>query len=118
MRSDPMTPADAEALARTLMDLHGLTAWEFAFSRSKRLLGRCVYPEDGRPGRIVLSKPYVEHNDEASVRDSVLHEIAHAHTPGDVHGELWKAKCRELGADPERVKHDFVRPPGRFRSVC
>lgn len=36
--------------------------------------------------------------------DTLLHEIAHALTPGDGHGKLWQAKAMELGARPTTHK--------------
>ena len=60
---------------------------------------------------ISLSRYYVLANEEAAVMDTVLHEIAHALTPGDGHGAKWKAACVKLGAVP---KQGFV--PGESRS--
>ena len=36
------------------------------------------------------------------MRDTILHEVAHALTPGDNHGPLWRRVCRQIGARPER----------------
>jgi predicted SprT family Zn-dependent metalloprotease len=41
-------------------------------------------------------------NSDAEVLDTLLHEIAHALTPGDGHMARWKAKCVEIGAKPQR----------------
>ena len=66
----------AQQCANDLMAEHGLTAggWSFAFNRRKRSLGICNYT--GK--RIELSSAFVARNDEAAVRDTILHEIAHA----------------------------------------
>ena len=66
----------AEQIAEHLMTRHGLMGrgWSFAFNRRKRSLGLCHYTAR----RIELSSHFVEMNDETQVRDTVLHEIAHA----------------------------------------
>ena len=99
----------AEDLARSLMDQHGLENWLFGFSCAVVRIAECRYPYRAVPGRIRLSLLYVRLNDEAKVRDSILHEIAHALTPGDQHGLAWQKKCRELGCDPNRFSHDLER---------
>jgi predicted SprT family Zn-dependent metalloprotease len=110
-----MDPFDASALARRLMDEHGLTDWSFRFNRRKRALGLCVYVLK----RIELSWYFVRCNDEAAVRDTVLHEIAHAlagHAAG--HGPKWKAACRRVGARPERCDRSAAMPRGRWQATC
>ena len=103
---------EAQHLARTLMREHGLsTDWSFRFDRARRRFGSCRVREK----LITLSRALTFMNSQAEVRDTILHEIAHALTPGDGHGRPWKAKCRELGAKPVRCYGDesVVSPPRR-----
>jgi len=112
--------ATARELARRLMAAHGLTAWAFAFNTNVRRAGVCRYPAGARPGRIELSRHFVQRNPEAEVRDTILHEIAHALIgPRHGHDAVWKAKCVEIGARPERCFGGAVEmPPGRWRATC
>lgn len=111
-----MTLADARALAEELIALHGLADWSFGFDRARRRLGSC------RPAqrRITLSAPLTRLNRADVVRDTILHEIAHALTPGDGHGRAWRAACRRVGARPERCAADgkVVLPPAPYALVC
>jgi predicted SprT family Zn-dependent metalloprotease len=111
-----MTLEAARALATGLMARHGLRDWNFAFDRARKRLGSC------QPSlrRITLSAALTRLNDEDVVRDTILHEIAHALTPGDGHGARWRATCRRLGARPERLvpSHEVVLPPAPHVLVC
>ena len=101
---------DAKLLARRLMDGHGLHGWTFHFDHARRRFGSCQFALR----RITLSRPLTLLNDESQVADTLLHEIAHALTPGSGHGPAWKAKCLELGAVPRRCYTDAtVRSPAR-----
>jgi predicted SprT family Zn-dependent metalloprotease len=91
-------PIDAKLLAWNLLQAHGLTGWRFQFDHARRRFGSCRT----RAKLITLSKPLTLLNDESQVRDTLLHEIAHALTPGAGHGSVWKAKCLEIGAVPKR----------------
>jgi predicted SprT family Zn-dependent metalloprotease len=110
----------AKTLATQLMSEHGLTEWQFRFNSNKRRAGVCRYPSRGKPGRIELSKHYVLRNPADEVRDTILHEIAHALVGhGHGHDEVWKAKCVEVGARPERCYGEEVEmPKGRWRATC
>jgi predicted SprT family Zn-dependent metalloprotease len=110
---------EARNLATDLMRQHGLAGWTFRFDRARRRFGSC------QPTRrtITLSRALTLLNDLDQVRDTLLHEIAHALTPGDNHGPRWKAKCVELGAKPERcyTHEQVVAPPrreARYRIGC
>lgn len=105
----------AAKLADDLMQTHGLTGWSFGFNRAKRQLGVCRFAAK----RIELSAHFVSANDEAAVRDTLLHEIAHALAGREAgHGPRWKAICAELGCKPERLDHEAVMPEGRWRAKC
>jgi predicted SprT family Zn-dependent metalloprotease len=104
---------EASHLARQLMREHGLTAlgWTFAFDHARRRFGRCDYTNK----RITLSRPLTFLNGVDEVRDTVLHEIAHALSPGAGHGAQWRAACARVGARAVRCydEADVVSPPRR-----
>jgi predicted SprT family Zn-dependent metalloprotease len=114
---EPLTAARAEEvrrLARDLFAAHGLAGWTFGFNRRKRSLGVCFYHRRA----IELSLPFVERNGPAEVRDTLLHEIAHALVgPGHGHDALWRRKCLEVGARPVRCGRAAM-PEGRWRARC
>jgi predicted SprT family Zn-dependent metalloprotease len=114
-------PYDARQLAWDLMRQHGLLAagWTFKFDHARRRFGSCR----PRSRAITLSRPLTLLNGDDQVRDTILHEIAHALTPGDGHGPQWKAKCREIGARPQRCYTDAdvsspPRKPAPYRIGC
>ena len=88
----------AQRLAHELMKQHGLSDWTFRFDRARRRFGSC----QPRSKTLTLSRTLAFLNSETEVRDTILHEIAHALTPRDGHGIQWKRKCIEIGARPER----------------
>lgn len=103
-------------MARELMDKHGLTDWSFTVDFAKRRFGRCQY----RSKTISLSLPLVKLNSEDEVRDTMLHEIAHAiagHSAG--HGSQWRRTAHAVGARAERCFGDqVVTPPKAFKGIC
>lgn len=107
-------------MAVGLMARHGLAGWQFAFNDNARRAGVCFYPSGVMRGRIELSVHFVERNGDDVVRDTVLHEIAHALVGKEHgHGPVWKAKCVEIGAKPERCYGSGVNMPrGRWRTEC
>jgi len=64
----------ARILAVTLMQQHGLVGWTFKFDHARRRFGCCNFTRR----TISLSRPLTFLNDDAEVRDTILHEIAHA----------------------------------------
>ncbi len=105
----------AQRLSLALMRRHALDQWLFAFNRRKRCLGLCRHHEK----RIELSIFYVGANDEDSITDTILHEIAHALAgPSAGHGPRWKAMCEKIGAKPQRLDHEATMPGGRWKAVC
>ncbi|HEY7425103.1 MAG TPA: SprT-like domain-containing protein [Gemmataceae bacterium] len=101
-------------LALELMTRHGLHDWNFGFNRRKRAMGLCRYAAR----TIELSIYLVDRNGAEEVRDTILHEIAHA-LVGSEHGHdaVWKRKCLEIGAKPERCGQADM-PSGRWQACC
>lgn len=89
----------AKELALKHMTAHGLIAkgWSFDFDSAERRMGVCKHG----PKHISISRHYTEHADEAQVVNTILHEVAHALTPGAKHGPVWKAMASRLGATPK-----------------
>lgn len=84
-------------LAEELMGEHGLQTWSFKLDHAKNRLGACDYVSR----TLSLSKHLVKNGDEAVIRETVLHEIAHALVgPGHGHDVVWQAQARKLGVDP------------------
>ena len=106
----------AQSIAITLLAEHGLREWHFGWNRRKRSLGLCRY----RERRIELSMYFVRDNDETQVRDTILHEIAHALAGRKAaHGPAWKDIARRLGCEPRACDGGLaVMPKGRWRAKC
>src|SRR4051794_1787659 len=106
--------AEARRLALELMARHGLHGWSFQFNWRKRSMGLCRFAVR----TIELSAPFVEYNGEDEIRDTILHEIAHALVgPGHGHDAVWKRKCLEIGAKPQRCGQADM-PEGKWRAAC
>lgn len=86
-------------MARAVLDEHGLEDWTVVFDRAKRRAGVC------RPDlrQIGLSGPLTELHGEAEVRDTVLHEVAHALVgPRHGHDAVWRAAALRIGCSGRR----------------
>ncbi len=98
--------ARVAAMARRLMDEHGLGAWTFAFLEAERRLGDCHFED-----RLIrIGRGHALDAGEAEVRDTILHEIAHALAgPEARHGPAWKAAARRIGATPRANVYEHRR---------
>jgi predicted SprT family Zn-dependent metalloprotease len=103
------------AYARSLLAAFGLHDWAFAFNRRKCAMGLCLYGSK----TIELSVHFIQRNGPEAIRETLLHEIAHALVgPGHGHDRVWQAKCLEIGARPERVCFAVNMPEGRWQARC
>lgn len=113
-----MDTAVAQTLALDLMTEHGLTGtgWTFDFDRAKRRAGACHW----RTKRITLSRSFVELNGEPEVRDTILHEIAHAHVGAAAgHGPVWRKMARSIGCSATRTTTaQITAEPHRYIAEC
>lgn len=106
---------DAENLALTLMEDNQLGSWSFAFDNAKRRCGCTKFSTR----TITLSRHFVRLNSEAEVRDTILHEIAHAFAGAAAgHGVRWQTWALRLGARPERCATNVDMPEGNVEGVC
>jgi hypothetical protein len=99
----------AEQLAYSLLEKHGLSGRPSSDWISTSTGWRVIWESSwlvraGRTNRILrwihLSQPIVELNDEAAVRNLILHEIAHALTSGG-HDIDWQMMCRKIGCSSD-----------------
>lgn len=94
-----MNLQDAQKLAKQLMAKNLLEGWTFKFDTAMCRFGNCCH----YPKVISLSEKLTLLNDEFQVRDTILHEIAHAIAGFKAgHGPIWKDVCVKVGAKPER----------------
>lgn len=107
----------ALAMARDLLRRHGLEDWTVAFDRAVVRAGACHH----RDRRITLSRRITAAVSQAEVRETVLHEIAHA-LVGERHGHdaRWRETAVRIGASGRRCYEvgDTPPVPGRWQGRC
>lgn len=106
----------AEKLAQTLLKENDLVGWSLGFDRAKKRFGYCNF----RERHISLSRTLTELNSTAVVRDTILHEIAHALVgPRHGHDAVWRERAKALGARASRsCGADVITPRGKYVATC
>jgi len=92
------------------------TLWKFKFDKSKSRFGVCRYYDK----TISMSRRLTELNEEKDVRNVILHEIAHALTPGEHHNRRWQLVAKRIGCDGKRC-YDSTKvkvPTKKFLGEC
>lgn len=111
----PRGLAGTYKMARDLMDQYGLEMWVLRFTQSKKTSGVCRFDKK----EIALSAPLMRLWPAAEQRDTVLHEIAHALTPGHGHDARWQAVIRSMGGRPQRCSPaDLPYPSAKYIGIC
>jgi hypothetical protein len=102
-----LTYAEASAFLPLLRRKHGLQDWYDDIvsevsgdTPEARHLGLCHFPTT----TIYLTKFCLENRTVRQVKETILHEIAHALSGDAKHSEAWVAKARELGVSPEEIE--------------
>ncbi len=108
------TSAIFDLAVRTLAE-YGLLeqGWRAAWDNGKRRAGACHYGTK----TISLSRHILPGAPDAEVRETILHEVAHALTPGHNHDGVWRAKLIEMGGTGART-HSMETPKGRYEVHC
>ena len=101
-------------LATELMDAHGLVGWRIKLDHARRRAGQCDFTNK----TISLSRLYVRHADTDHIRDTILHEIAHALVgPHHGHDAVWRQKAREIGCAATRC-HNLSYARAKWVMTC
>ena len=91
--------AEALNLAADLMKEHGLGDWRIKLDHARRRAGQCDYNKK----EISLSRHYVRYAEMEHIRDTILHEIAHALVgPNHGHDAVWRQQARAIGCTATR----------------
>ena len=94
-----------------------IPTWKFNWNNRKKSLGVCSYNKE----TIFLSKPVFSLSENSTfekVRNTVLHEIAHALTPGNHHGKTWKRTLIQMGGDGNRLADIEYKVKGNYIYKC
>jgi hypothetical protein len=93
-----MTRQQASQFLREKMNEHGLIDWSVRLNQNpeSKFLGLCSYKDKC----IILSAHHIDIHPDPDVKNTILHEIAHALVgPGHAHDGVWASKAREIGCD-------------------
>lgn len=111
-----MDLSEAFVMAERLVAEHGLDDWRVELDGAKRRAGVCRFGD-----RVIgLSAPLTRLHSEAEVRDTVLHEIAHALVgPRHGHDAVWREVAVRIGCSGRRcLDADAPTVAGAWLGVC
>lgn len=104
--------------ARETMDGYGLNEWDLQFDNAVRVLGVCVTATK----TLVFSRRFIVTNTEGQMRDTILHEIAHALNFEQngllCHGSEWRALALEMGCTATEKAHGRPHPKAKYEATC
>ncbi|MBN8881466.1 SprT-like family protein [Salana multivorans] len=106
---------EVRRMAVELLARHGLGGWRVTFDRAKTRAGRCSFSTH----EISLSAPLMRLQEYPEVRDTILHEIAHALVgPAHGHDEAWRTTAQRIGASGDRVLRTDALPVQDWVGTC
>lgn len=103
------------SLALGLMREHGLHEWRLTFDRAKTRAGQCRFDRH----EISLSGPLMRLQDEVEVRETILHEIAHALAgPSHGHDATWRRIAHSIGSTGQTRLRTDALPKADWVGTC
>lgn len=108
---------EIEQLAKDLMKQYGLHDWTFVWDNAKTRMGVC----NPKKKQIGLSRLLSERRSLEGVKNTILHEIAHAKV-GASHGHdrVWRNYAISIGCTGKRCSnissHEKIK--GKWEAVC
>src|SRR5215471_837955 len=90
-----MDRTEASQYCRAKLNEYGLKDWSVRLTTDPNLpfIGKCMYHDRC----IILNAHYIDIHPADEVRDTILHEVAHALCPGQGHNSIWATKARDIG---------------------
>ena len=90
-----MDRKEAAEITRKALDQYGLKHWKVMITTNSMnsYLGLCVHKDK----TIIINAHHCDMHPDFEVRNTILHEVAHALTPGHSHDNVWADKAKELG---------------------
>lgn len=112
-----MNLLEAERQAKMLMAAHGIIqeGWRFEWDNAVRRFGQTRYGTK----TISLSRKLTVQRSVDSVRNTVLHEIAHVkagHKNG--HNAIWRSIAISIGCDGKRCSDDHIEIDYKYIAKC
>ena len=105
---------EAIKMTRNLMNAHNLRHWNLEARNFKAAFGKCSY----RKQTISLSAILTPNCTEDSVRNTALHEIAHALVGyAHAHDHVWRRQFIAIGGNGERTGGDDNYINGRNSAI-
>lgn len=102
-------------LANELLFRWGLKNWRVKFDAAYTRAGYCHHKEH----TISLSRPLLALYEMDTVKDVILHEIAHALAgPKQAHNQEWKKWAVRVGANPQARLQHTARPAPKWLGRC
>ena len=101
-------------LAYELLAQHGLTEWRVTYDHARRRAGLCNFTTK----TISLSRHYARQAPFKHIKDTILHEIAHALVgPRHGHDATWRQTARQIGGTAMRC-HNLTFSAAKWMMVC
>jgi len=110
-----MLRQQASNFLREQLDLNGLQEWHVRLTTdlSRPFLGMCSYKDKC----IILNAHHIDIHPDVEVKNTILHEIAHALMPMHGHDSFWMEKAKALGCDDLSPCSTLSLPPSAIDAI-